>query len=171
MKKISTLILAALAAITVSAAAHPPQVILRTASNYDVRIDGRMYKADNTVIPFLNPGVHTVEIYRSGSGGFFGRRKSLISSDQFTVQYNDVTIDVNQFGRARISQERTRGNWNNGYGDGDRRDRDYGSTGQYNNGQNNNGQYNNGQYNNGQYNNGQYNNGQYNNQSGPYRRN
>ena len=180
MKKISTLILAGLAAIAASASARPPQVILRTASNYDVRIDGRMYKADNTMIPYLNPGVHTVEIYQLRSGGLFGNRKTLVSSQQFTLQNNDINIDVNQYGRARISEDRFNGrgnnrtgNWNNGYGNGNqypgnnrdkddnRRDRDNDNRG---NGQN----YPNRDYgNNGQYNNGQYNNAPYD----PYRKN
>ena len=194
MKKISTLILTALAAITVSAAARPPQVLLRTASNYDVRIDGRLYKTDNTAIPYLNPGVHTLEVYRVGAG-LFGKRKTLVSSQQFTLQYNDVSIDVNPNGQAWVSVDRYNGNgrgngngnWNtgngnrgNGYGNAEKRDRDDDNRGNGNGGRrdrndDNRGygqNYPNRDYgNDSQYNNGQYNNGQNNGQYSPYRNN
>ena len=128
MKKISTLVLAAFMVITASAANRPPKVMLNTAGNYDVRIDGRLYKGDDYNLRSLGNGVHTLQVYKTGSGMF--KRKTLVSTEQFNLRNNDITIDVNQFGRTRITEDRFnggKGGWDNDRSTGrnDNNGRDY----------------------------------------------
>jgi hypothetical protein len=124
MKKLSVFIIVSFFALALSA----QQVTVRTYGNYEVKIDGRGYYTNQTVP--LNYGSHSIGVYQLSNGLFGIRRRTLVSSSSFDLRNNDVVIQVDQYGQARISQS---GNY--GY---------------------NNGQYNNGQYNNGQYNNGQY---------------
>ena len=174
MKKIFTLMFGTLAAVAAVAAAPRPQVIINSTGNYEVRIDGRAYvdfnngsygqfgNYNNNKTIALSPGVHTVEIYRPGNGGLFGKRRKLVSTQQFNMQYSDIVINVGQNGYAQVTESR-RNNWDRGRDrndDNNGRDRDDDRNGRgngvYNNGRNNNGGYNNGGYNNGGYNNGRY---------------
>jgi len=166
MKKIFTLMFGTLAAVAAFAAAPRPQVIINSTGNYEVRIDGRAYvdfndgsygqfrNYNNSKTIALNPGIHTVEIYRPGSGGLFGKRRKLVSSQQFNMQYSDIMINVSQNGYAQITENRK--NWDRGRGRDRDDDRNGRGNGVYENGRNNSGGYNNGGYNNGGYNNGRY---------------
>ena len=103
MKKLFTLVLASFVAIGVSA--RQPQVILNSPNDFDVKIDGQFYSGNSTVIPSLSQGYHTVEVY-SVKGGILGlgKKRELVSSTQFDLRNNDVRIDVDQYGQARINQ-------------------------------------------------------------------
>jgi len=125
MKKIAIFLVSSLMLLTVSASAQ--RVILRTNNNYDIRIDGRYYNGNSASIPYLNPGYHEIRVYELRSGGFLGmgRRRTLVSSSSFYLGNNDVVINVDSYGQARITQSN---NWANGnrYDRRHRRyDRDY----------------------------------------------
>ncbi len=136
MKKLFTLLVAGLVVFVTSASAAAVQarVILNSNTNYEVQIDGRAYNNTGTsTITDLSQGTHTVAVYEVLSNGIFGigKKRNLVSSEQFTLGTNDVTIDVNQNGQARIYQS--------GYNDNNntRRDRD----GSYNDANSNKGKY------------------------------
>ena len=107
MKKLFTLVVASFVAIGVSA--RQPQVIVNSTEKYDVKIDGQFINGSSAVIPSLAQGTHTVEIY-SVSGGILGlgKKRTLVSSHQFNLRNNDVRIDVDQNGQARITEIGTR---------------------------------------------------------------
>lgn len=105
MKKIYLLV--AVALLTISASAQ--NVILRLDNNYDVSIDGRNYEGNST-IPNLGPGTHTVNVYEVKKGFLgIGKKRTLVSTSNFELRNNDVTIDVDQNGQLRISES---GNYN-----------------------------------------------------------
>jgi hypothetical protein len=100
MKKIYLLL--AVALLTISASAQ--NVILRLDNNYDVSIDGRNYES-NATIPNLGYGQHTVNVYEVKKGFLgIGKKKNLVSTSNFEVRNNDVTIDVDQYGQLRINE-------------------------------------------------------------------
>jgi hypothetical protein len=107
MKKLFTLVVASFVAIGVSA--RQPQVILNSPTEFDVKIDGQFFSGNSTVIPSLSQGVHTIEVY-SVKGGILGlgKKRELVSSKQFSLRNNDVRIDVDQYGQARITEIATR---------------------------------------------------------------
>ena len=119
MKKLFTLIVAGFTAI--AASARDPQVILNSPNDFDVRIDGTTYSGNSTVIPSLSQGLHTVQVY-SVKGGFLGigKKRELVSSTQFRLGYNDVRIDVDQYGQVRVNEygNTKRRNDDGTYGDG-----------------------------------------------------
>ena len=137
MKKILTFIVASFFGVAVYASEVQPQVILRASTNYDVKIDNNFYNGNGTTIPNLGQGNHRVEVYQVRSGGIFGvgRKRVLVSTTQFYLRNNDVVIDVDQYGSARIydngyngtnnNQGRdNNGNWNrNGRGNNNNDDR------------------------------------------------
>lgn len=136
MKKLLTSFIAGLVVFVTSASASavPARVILNSNTNYEVQIDGRAYNnTGTTTISDLSQGTHTVAVYQVVSNGVFGigKKRNLVSSEQFTLGANDVTIDVNQNGQARIYQSGYNDNNNN------RRNRD----GSYDNAGSNNGGY------------------------------
>jgi hypothetical protein len=130
MKKFTSFLIAGLMVFVASASAAVQQarVILNANTNYEVQIDGRTYNSNGTsTITDLATGNHTVAVYQVVSNGVFGigKKRNLISSEQFNLGNNDVTIDVNQNGQARISQNGYNGNNNND------RDRNGGYNGQH----------------------------------------
>ncbi|MES2648830.1 MAG: hypothetical protein V4717_18280 [Bacteroidota bacterium] len=130
MKKFTSLFIAAFLLIVTSASAQ--RVILQSNTNYEVQIDGRSYDATGqstiTDLPFGN---HTVAVYQVVSRGIFGigKKKSLVTSEQFNLGNNDVYINVSQNGQVRISQ--------NGDNSNKKRDRNR----DYDNSDNTNGRY------------------------------
>lgn len=124
MKKLFTFILSSLVVLAGSAEAATPQVVLTAPANYDISINGRMYSPNpTTVVNNLAAGTHTVELYRVTSGGIFGlgKKRELLSRQQFNLRNNDVNINVDQYGRLRVSSNGYNSNGN------------YGQNGQVNN--------------------------------------
>ena len=125
MKKISTLILAGLMTMAVSAAERQPMVTVNnTSNNYEVMIDGQTYNNGNSAtIPNMAQGTHRVEVYQVVKK-LFAKQRTLVSSSNFELGNNDVTINVDQNGQLRINQAgnsttrknrgRTDNTWNNG---------------------------------------------------------
>ncbi len=139
MKKLLTFLIAGLVIFvsSVSAAAVQARVILNANTNYEVLIDGRSYNNTGTsTITDLSQGTHTVAVYQVVSNGILGigKKRNLVSSEQFTLANSDVTIDVSQNGQARIYQSgynnnnNTRGNRNGGYNDADANNGEYGKS-------------------------------------------
>lgn len=128
MKKIMTFLFASMLVVMVTASANASQVILYSQTNYEINIDGRVYNngVGTTTISDLVQGNHSVEVYQVVSNGIFGigKKRNLLSSQQFTLGNNDVRIDVNQNGQARISQNgynnggNNKGGYNNNGGPG-----------------------------------------------------
>ncbi|MEO6406211.1 MAG: hypothetical protein ABIY51_07040 [Ferruginibacter sp.] len=131
MKKFSSLLLAGMLLFAISASAS--QVILNSRTGYEINIDGRVYNngVGQTAITDLYQGAHTVNVYQVVSNGVFGigKKRNLISTQQFNLGASDVYIDVDQNGQVRINQ--------NGYGNNNQN-----RNGGYNN-NNNNGGYDN----------------------------
>jgi hypothetical protein len=100
MKKIYLLL--AVALLTFSASAQ--NVILRLDNSYDVSIDGRNYEG-NATIPNLGYGQHTINVYEVKKGFLgIGKKRNLVSTSNFELRNNDVTIDVDQNGQLRINE-------------------------------------------------------------------
>src|SRR5205814_2990514 len=104
MKKIAVLIASCLLLITISAKAQ--QVSVMSNNNYDVKIDGRYFNANNVSISNLAPGAHVVQVFEVTRGCFFGlgRRRVLVSSSRFYLGNNDVAINVDEYGQVRVNQ-------------------------------------------------------------------
>ena len=107
MKKIYLLLTIGLFVATISASAQ--NVVLRLDDKYDVSIDGRNY-ANNSTISTLGQGQHTINVYEVKKGFLgIGKKKELVSTSNFELRNNDVTIDVDQYGQLRINES---GNYN-----------------------------------------------------------
>ena len=103
MKKIPIFITGCLLALSLCASAMQPQVLLRTGTNYDVKVDGILYAGGSIPIPYLNQGTHTVEVYEVSRGLIVNiKRKVLIYSSTFELRNNDVIIEVNPNKQVRI---------------------------------------------------------------------
>lgn len=100
--------LGSLLVLGVSAAAREPQVILNSDNNYEVKIDGRTYSGNNTTIPNLGQGYHSVEVYQLSKGVFgIGKKRTQTSASGFELSNNDVYINVDQNGQLRINESGT----------------------------------------------------------------
>lgn len=107
MKRFTSLVVAALIVLVTSATAQQSRVILNSNSNYEIQIDGRNFNgAGTSTITDLLPGVHTVSVYQVVSNGILGigKKRNLLSTQQFNLGSNDVRIDVSQDGQLQISQ-------------------------------------------------------------------
>lgn len=116
-----------------SASTQQSRVILNSNTNYEVQIDGRAYNSTGTsTITDLSLGAHTVSVYQVVSNGILGigKKRNLLSSEQFNLGNNDVNIDVSQNGQVRISQngynrnDNTNRNRDGGYNRSNDRDND-----------------------------------------------
>jgi hypothetical protein len=143
MKKFTSFLIAGLMILVASASAQQSRVILNSNNNFEVQIDGRAYNSAGTsTITDLSVGAHTVAVYQVVSNGIFGigKKRNLLSSEQFNLNNNDVTIDVSQNGQVRISQNgyngnnNTNRNRNGGYNTNRRDDNDNNSTDRNRNG-------------------------------------
>lgn len=104
MKKISFLITGCLLVLISSASARQPQVILNTGYNYEIKVDGNFYAGGSVPLPYLNQGLHNVEVYEVNRTGILVnvRKRVLIYSSSFVLRNNDVMIEVNNNGQVRV---------------------------------------------------------------------
>lgn len=130
MKKLSTLLVTSLLILIFSASAQ--RVIISSAGNYEIGIDGRNYNGNtNAIITDLPQGTHTLQVYQVVSNGILGigRKRNLISSQQFSLRNYDVNISVDQNGRARINENGGYGSHNNRYPQNQGNNRSYPNNG------------------------------------------
>ena len=133
MKTILTFAAGLLLTLSTMAADRPPSVTIKSNRNYEVVIDGRTYRNDNTIrIDRMRPGMHSIKVYER-SRGIFGRMR-LVSAKNFFVRNNDLRITVNYSGYVNIDERRfdrrDRGwddrRWDDNDRGWDNNDRDYG---------------------------------------------
>lgn len=111
MKTVLTFVAGLLLTLTTMAADRPPSVTIKSHRNYEIVVDGRAYRNDNTIrLERMRPGMHSIKVYERGRG-FFGRMR-LVSAKNFFVRNNDLRITVGFNGYVNIDER--------GY---DRRDR------------------------------------------------
>jgi hypothetical protein len=129
MKTVLTFVAGLLLTLTTMAAdSRPPSVTIKSNRNYEVVIDGRTYRNDNTIrLDRMRPGMHTIKVYERGRG-FFGRMR-LVSAKNFFVRNNDIRITVSYNGFVDVDEKRydRRGrdnDWDRNDRDNDRNDRD-----------------------------------------------
>ena len=123
MKKIFTLLASFALSIGLFAATAKPKSTLtiqsadRTAIK--VVIDGRRFEPNDNFmrIQGLEAGSHQVKIYRQKNNGLFtifGSRYEVIFNSAVSVQPRaNVSINIDRFGRAVVSNSRQQGGWNN----------------------------------------------------------
>jgi hypothetical protein len=128
MKTILTFAAGLLLTLSTMAADRPPSVTIKSNRNYEVVVDGRTYRSDNSIrLDRMRPGMHSIKVYER-SRGFFGRTR-LVSAKNFFVRNNDLRITVNYSGYVDID-ERGYDRRGRGWDDndrGNRNDRDYDS--------------------------------------------
>ena len=128
MKTILTFAAGLLLTLSTMAADRPPSVTIKSNRNYEIVVDGRTYRNDNSIrLERMRPGVHTIKVYERSRGLF--SRVRLVSAKNFFVRNNDIRITVNYSGYVNIDEKRfdrrDRG-WDDNDRDWDRNDRDYG---------------------------------------------
>ena len=126
MKTVLTFVAGLLLTLTTMAADRPPSVTIKSHRNYEIVVDGRVYRNDNTIrLDRMRPGMHSIKVYERGRG-FFGRMR-LVSAKNVYVRNNDLRITVGFNGYVDIDEKRydrrDRG-WDNNDRDWDRNDRD-----------------------------------------------
>ena len=129
MKTILTFAAGLLLTLSTMAADRPPSVTIKSNRNFEVVVDGRNYRNDNSIrLDRMRPGMHTIKVYER-TRGLFGRVR-LVSAKNFFVRNNDLRITVNYSGYVNIDERRydrrDRG-WDNndrGWDGNDRNDRD-----------------------------------------------
>jgi len=128
MKTILTFAAGLLLTLSTMAADRPPSVTIKSNRNFEVVVDGRTYRNDNSIrLDRMRPGMHTIKVYER-TRGLFGRVR-LVSAKNFFVRNNDLRITVNYSGYVDIDEKRLdrRGRgWDVNDRDRDRNDRDYG---------------------------------------------
>jgi len=128
MKTILTFAAGLLLTLSTMAADRPPSVTIKSNRNFEIVVDGRTYRNDNTIrLDRMHPGMHSIKVYERGRG-FFGRMR-LVSAKNFFVRNNDLRITVNYSGYVNIDERRydrrDRG-WDDNDRGWDNNDRDYG---------------------------------------------
>jgi len=126
MKTILTFAAGLLLTLSAMAADRPPSVTIKSNRNFEIVVDGRTYRNDNTIrLDRMHPGMHSIKVYERGRG-FFGRMR-LVSAKNFFVRNNDLRITVNYSGYVDIDEKRfdrrDRG-WEDNDRGWDRNDRD-----------------------------------------------
>ena len=118
MKTILTFAAGLLLTLSTMAADRPPSVTIKSNRNFEVVVDGRTYRNDNTIrLDRMHPGMHSIKVYERGRG-FFGRMR-LVSAKNFFVRNNDLRITVNYSGYVDID-ERGNNRRDRGWDDNDR---------------------------------------------------
>ena len=134
MKKLITFLFGSMVAVAATAQTRQAQVTIQAPSNMEVRIDGITYSSgNNSTIPNLTQGTHAVDVYEIKAGGLFGKKREHISSTSFTLRDRDITISVDQYGQARISESgsgsradrQNRGRTDNTWAKGKHKDKTY----------------------------------------------
>ena len=124
MKTILTFAAGLLLTLSTMAADKPPSVTIKSNRNFEVVVDGRTYRNDNSIrLERMRPGVHTIKVYERSRGLF--SRVRLVSAKNFFVRNNDLRITVNYSGYVNID-ERRYDRRDRGWDGNDRNDRDYG---------------------------------------------
>jgi len=130
MKTVLTFVAGLLLTLTTMAADRPPSVVIKSHRNFEVVIDGRVYRNDNTIrLDRMQRGMHSIKVYERGRG-LFGRMR-LVSAKNFLVRNNDLRITVSYNGFVDIDERGYNGRdrddrrYDNDR-DWDRNDRDYG---------------------------------------------
>lgn len=140
MKKLITLFFGSMLALAASAQNRQPVVTVHTPTDFEVRIDGIAHSSgNNATIPNLAQGTHSVEVYQL-KPGLFGKKRELVSTTSFTLRDRDITISVDQYGQARISESGSRtgeartnrGRTDNTWAKGKGRERTYENDDDYN---------------------------------------
>jgi hypothetical protein len=120
MKTVLTFVAGLLLTLTTMAADRPPSVTIKSNRNFEIVVDGRTYRNDNTIrLDRMHRGMHSIKVYER-SRGFFGRMR-LVSAKNFIVKNNDLRITVGYNGYVNIDE---RGYDRRGR-DRDRNDRGY----------------------------------------------
>jgi len=131
MKTLLTIAAGCLFSIAALAADRGPSVTIKSKRNFEIIVDGQRYHNDNTIrLRGMNRGIHTIKVYER-SRGFFGNRLRLVSSKNFLVRNNDLTIMIDHFGRIDIDEQRNGKGWDGGRNDNNR-DRDWKDNDRYN---------------------------------------
>ena len=105
MKTILTFAAGLLLTLSTMAADRPPSVTIKSNRNFEIVVDGRTYRNDNTIrLDRMHPGMHSIKVYERGRG-FFGRMR-LVSAKNFFVRSNDLRITVNYSGYVDIDEKR-----------------------------------------------------------------
>ncbi|HEY0676762.1 MAG TPA: DUF4476 domain-containing protein [Chitinophagaceae bacterium] len=112
MNKMYSLMLVLFISISAFAADRPRsgRLTITTFDNTNIRvdIDGRRYSnGDNTIrINNINPGNHSIRVYRSQSSGIFGgnREKLLYSGNVYVKPEHRVDIMIDRYGRAQVQE-------------------------------------------------------------------
>ena len=124
MKTILTFAAGLLLTLSTMAADKPPSVTIKSNRNFEVVVDGRTYRNDNSIrLERMRPGVHTIKVYERSRGLF--SRVRLVSAKNFFVRNNDLRITVNYSGYVDIDERRL-DRRDRGWDGNDRNDRDYG---------------------------------------------
>jgi hypothetical protein len=122
MKTILTLAAGLLLTLTTMAADRYPSVTIKSKRNFEIVVDGRAYRNDNTIrFDRMQRGMHSIKVYER-SRGLFGSRMRLVSAKNFFVRNSDLRITVGANGFVDIDER--------GY---DRRDRGWDDDRRYDN--------------------------------------
>ena len=128
MKTALTLVAGLLLTLTTMAADRPPSLVVKTPRHFEVVIDGRVYRNDNSIrLDRIQRGMHSIKVYEKGRG-IFGRAR-LVSAKNFLVRNNDLRITVSSNGYVDVDERGYRRDdrrYDNNDRDWDRNDRDYG---------------------------------------------
>ena len=124
MKTIIALLLGLFFTATSFAADRRPTVTLNSNRNFEIVIDGQRYSGNNNFVNISNlrNGRHTIRVYEFRRG-LFGNNRRLISSKNFLLKNNDLSINVDRYGEVQIYEEQYGRGRNNGWGSND--DRNY----------------------------------------------
>ena len=125
MKTIFALLLGLFVTATSFAADRRPTVTLNGNRNFDISIDGRRYSDNSNYINISNlrNGRHSIEVYEYRRG-LFGRTRRLISSRDFLLRNNDISINIDRFGTIQLYEDQNGRGKNKGWGRDDD-DRNY----------------------------------------------
>ena len=116
MKTVLTFVAGLLLTLTTMAADRPPSVVIKSQRHFEIVVDGRVYRNDNTIrLDRMQRGMHSIKVFERGRG-FFGRMR-LVSAKNFLVRNNDLRITVSHNGYVDVDER--------GYDRRDRNDRGY----------------------------------------------
>ena len=119
MKTILTFAAGLLLTLSTMAADRPPSVTIKSNRNFEVVVDGRTYRNDNSIrLDRMRPGMHTIKVYER-TRGLFGRVR-LVSAKNFFVRNNDLRITVNYSGYVNIDERGNNNRRDRGWDDNDR---------------------------------------------------